>query len=112
MSRGHRREGQQRRLEALARLSRATRRQEERRRVEGVARRATQVAGLIHVVGVRHHSPACARLVEATIRAVKPKHVLIEGPADMNARLDELLLPHSLPIAIFTYYRDDQNRTH
>jgi hypothetical protein len=57
----------------------------------------------LHVVGVRHHSPACARLVEATVREVRPRFVLVEGPADMNARVGELLLSHELPIAIFSY---------
>lgn len=65
----------------------------------------------LHVVGVRHHSPACARLVGQTIRALRPRHVLIEGPADMNARLDELLLPHVPPVAVFTYYRSAE-RSH
>jgi hypothetical protein len=59
-------------------------------------------------IGVRHHSPACGRLVAATIEAVRPAHVLIEGPADLNHRLDELLLGHRLPIAVYTYYRDDE----
>jgi hypothetical protein len=59
----------------------------------------------VHFVGVRHHSPACARLTEAVLRRVRPRHVLIEGPADMNARIDELLLGHELPIAVFTYYQ-------
>ncbi|MEV4495686.1 DUF5682 family protein [Micromonospora arborensis] len=57
-------------------------------------------------IGVRHHSPACARLVERTIEALRPAYVLIEGPADMNGRLDELLLDHELPVAVFTSYRD------
>jgi hypothetical protein len=57
----------------------------------------------VEVVGVRHHSPACARLVEATIRRVRPAYVLVEGPADFNGRLSELLLPHTLPVAIFSY---------
>ncbi len=65
----------------------------------------------LHVVGLRHHSPACARLVEERIRALKPAHVLIEGPVDMNDRIDELLLGHSLPIAIFSYYTSNE-RTH
>lgn len=65
----------------------------------------------LHVVGVRHHSPACARLVAHTLQAVRPRHVLIEGPADMNARLHELLLPHELPLAVFSSYRDEE-RTH
>ena len=63
----------------------------------------------LHVIGIRHHSPACAQLVEETLRQVRPTHVLIEGPADMNERLDELHLPHRLPIAIFSYYRGSQD---
>ncbi|ARU04957.1 hypothetical protein CCO03_09935 [Comamonas serinivorans] len=55
------------------------------------------------IIGVRHHSPACARLVQARIRQLKPRHVLIEGPADFNGRVDELMLPHQLPVAIYSY---------
>ncbi|MBX3274279.1 MAG: hypothetical protein KF729_28690, partial [Sandaracinaceae bacterium] len=57
----------------------------------------------LHVIGVRHHSPACARLVEARIRAIEPARVLVEGPSDMNERLDELALGHRLPVAIYSY---------
>ena len=53
-------------------------------------------------IGVRHHSPACARLVARTIERLRPAFVLIEGPADMNARLSELYLRHKLPIAVFS----------
>lgn len=60
---------------------------------------------MLHVVGIRHHSPACARLVAHVIETVRPAHVLIEGPADMNERIDELLLGHALPVAIFTFLR-------
>ena len=60
---------------------------------------------------VRHHSPACARLVAQRIHALRPAHVLIEGPADFNARLDELHLPHRLPVAIYSYLcGDDMHR--
>lgn len=55
------------------------------------------------IIGVRHHSPACARLVAARIRELRPAFVLIEGPADFNARIDELYLPHQLPLAIYSY---------
>lgn len=61
-------------------------------------------------LGVRHHSPACARLVADTIRSVRPAYVLVEGPADMNHRMDELFLGHELPIAVYTGYRDPQRR--
>ncbi|MEU7869333.1 DUF5682 family protein [Dactylosporangium sp. NPDC049140] len=58
-------------------------------------------------IGVRHHSPACARLVGETIAALRPAYVLVEGPADMNDRIGELLLGHDLPIAVFSSYRDE-----
>ncbi|WP_406253308.1 DUF5682 family protein [Streptomyces atratus] len=59
-------------------------------------------------LGVRHHSPACARLVERTVGELRPAQVLIEGPAEMNGRLDELLLGHELPVAVFSHYRDEE----
>ncbi|MFE5487325.1 DUF5682 family protein [Streptomyces sp. NPDC056527] len=59
-------------------------------------------------LGVRHHSPACARLVARTIEELRPAHVLVEGPADLNGRLDELLLGHELPVAVFSHYRDEK----
>ncbi|EPX60160.1 hypothetical protein D187_002246 [Cystobacter fuscus DSM 2262] len=62
----------------------------------------------LHVVGVRHHSPACARLVVHTLETVRPRHVLIEGPVDMNPRLEELLLPHEPPLAVFSAWRDEE----
>lgn len=38
---------------------------------------------------------------------MRPAHVLIEGPADMNERIGELHLEHRLPIAVFTYLRSE-----
>lgn len=63
---------------------------------------------LPHMVGIRHHSPACARLVTRLIASRQPTLVLIEGPCDFNPRLDELALPHTLPIALYSYVRDAQ----
>lgn len=60
------------------------------------------------IIGVRHHSPSCARLVAARIRALRPTHVLIEGPADFNERLAELYLPHRPPLAIYSYLCGEQ----
>ncbi len=54
---------------------------------------------------VRHHSPAAARLVRNLCRELKPRSILIEGPADYNDRLHELFLPHRLPLAIYSYVR-------
>ena len=49
----------------------------------------------VHVVGVRHHSPVCAGLVQRVLEAVQPRWVLVEGPSDMNGRLGELALDHT-----------------
>ncbi|MEM7603867.1 MAG: DUF5682 family protein [Myxococcota bacterium] len=61
----------------------------------------------VRIVGVRHHSPACAREVREALNAMSPDHVLIEGPSDMNGRLNEFLLPHQLPIAVYSYRFDE-----
>lgn len=64
------------------------------------------------IVGVRHHSPACAKLVKDSIKQLRPRYVLIEGPADFNHRLDELFLPHQFPVAIYSYCQfQDQHKT-
>ncbi len=52
---------------------------------------------------VRHHSPAAALLIEKYIRETRPAAVLIEGPADFNPQMAQLALPHTLPIAIYSY---------
>lgn len=65
----------------------------------------------LHLLGVRHHSPACARLVEQTIRAQRPRFVLIEGPSDMNERIAELQAAHVLPVAVFSFAQDAQGHT-
>jgi Family of unknown function (DUF5682) len=52
---------------------------------------------------VRHHSPACARLVRELAHGIKPAAILIEGPSDFNPQIAELNLPHELPIAIYSF---------
>lgn len=54
---------------------------------------------------VRHHSPVAATLVDAFIRKLRPAAVLIEGPSDFNPYLNELFLDHELPIAIYSFFR-------
>ena len=62
------------------------------------------------IIGVRHHSPACARRVQQAIDEVKPDWVLIEGPANFNGRIEELALDHTPPIAAFEFYFDGDRR--
>lgn len=61
-------------------------------------------------VPVRHHSPACARLVRAMVEQLSPSRVLVEGPSDYM-RHAELLLDHQLPIAIYTFVRSAEGRS-
>ncbi len=61
-------------------------------------------------VPVRHHSPACARMVLQLARELKPAVILIEGPSDFNERIHEVFLPHRLPIAVYTYVRSESIR--
>jgi hypothetical protein len=56
---------------------------------------------------VRHHSPAGAALVGDLIGQLRLSAVLVEGPSDFNDRIDELLLDHELPIAIYSYFRGE-----
>lgn len=62
----------------------------------------------VRIIGVRHHSPACARLVAHAIEHDRPQVVLIEGPSDFNPRIAELLLDHELPLALYSYANEDQ----
>ncbi|KNY26893.1 DUF5682 family protein [Pseudobacteroides cellulosolvens] len=55
---------------------------------------------------VRHHSPAAARAVNELIDRLQPAAILIEGPSDFNQHINELFLPHRLPLAVYCYFRD------
>jgi hypothetical protein len=61
----------------------------------------------VRIIGIRHHSPACARLVAHVIEHERPQAVLIEGPSDFNARIGELMLDHTLPLALYSYADED-----
>ncbi|TQE56221.1 hypothetical protein FFZ96_10510 [Leptospira borgpetersenii] len=39
---------------------------------------------------------------------MRPSAILIEGPYDFNPKLDDLFLPHTLPIAIYSFVRDEE----
>lgn len=55
------------------------------------------------LLGVRHHSPACARMVKETIEQLQPAAVLLEGPSDHKA-LNNLLTPQlKPPVALFSF---------
>lgn len=58
----------------------------------------------VHVFGVRHLSPGGAWHLRATLDAVRPKVVLVEGPADATAVIPDLTRAGTKPpVAILAY---------
>ena len=51
----------------------------------------------VHLVPIRHHSPACALALSALLEQVRPGAVLIEGPAEYTALLPALQDPATVP---------------
>ena len=51
----------------------------------------------VHLVPVRHHSPACALALSALLEKVHPATVLIEGPVEYAALLPSLQDPATIP---------------
>lgn len=66
---------------------------------------------MLHILGIRHHGPGSARSVLATLEAIRPETVLLEGPPDADALLalaaDEAMKP---PIALLVYRPDEPKR--
>lgn len=74
---------------------------------ETVLTRLADTSQRVVYVPVRHHSPVCASMVKRLVELIQPAAVLIEGPSDYNEHLDELMLEHELPIAIYSYFHTD-----
>ena len=51
----------------------------------------------VHLVPIRHHSPACALALSALLEQVRPGAVLIEGPAEYTRLLPALQDPATVP---------------
>ena len=60
------------------------------------AQRRWSEAG-VHLVPVRHHSPACALALSALLEEVRPATVLIEGPVEYADLLPSLHDPRTVP---------------
>jgi hypothetical protein len=61
---------------------------------------------------IRHHSPACARHLEAVIRRWKPQAILIEGPASFSSLIPLVLHAKTkAPFAIYTSFVGEEPET-
>ena len=62
----------------------------------------------IHVFGIRHHGPGCARSVQLALEALAPDVILVEGPPDADGALplaaDAAMRP---PVALLVYRPDE-----
>ncbi len=45
----------------------------------------------LHIFGVRHHGPGCARSLRTALETLKPDIVLVEGPPDAQSVLPLLV---------------------
>ncbi len=62
------------------------------------------MAGSVHIFGVRHHGPGCARSLRAALAALAPDIVLVEGPPDGEAVLPLAIDPAMKPpVALLIY---------
>ena len=61
----------------------------------------------VHLFGIRHHGPGCARSLLAALEALEPDIVLVEGPPDGDPALQMLLRPDMRPpVALLVYAPD------
>lgn len=66
----------------------------------------------LHIFGVRHHGPGCARSLYAALEALKPDIVLVEGPPDAQEVLPLLLREEMQPpVALLIYAPDNPRRS-
>ncbi|MBA2364612.1 MAG: hypothetical protein H0V86_13875, partial [Chloroflexia bacterium] len=58
----------------------------------------------VHVFGIRHHGPGCARALRDALCTLEPDIVLVEGPPDAHAVLPALVRPEMKPpVALLVY---------
>lgn len=62
------------------------------------------MAAAVHIFGIRHHGPGCARSLRAALEALAPECVVIEGPPDAEDVLALAVDPAmSPPVALLIY---------
>ncbi len=65
----------------------------------------------IHIFGIRHHGPGCARSLLSALKTLKPDIVLVEGPPDAQEVLPLLMHKEMKPpVALLIYAPDDPKR--
>lgn len=66
------------------------------------------MAAALHLFGIRHHGPGCARSLVRAFEALRPDCVLIEGPPESQALLAAVLHEGMQPpVALLSYCPDE-----
>jgi hypothetical protein len=65
----------------------------------------------LHIFGIRHHGPGCARALRAALEELRPDAILVEGPPEAEPSL-ALMLREELkpPVALLLYVPDEPRR--
>lgn len=65
----------------------------------------------LHLFGIRHHGPGCARALRAALEELRPDVLLVEGPPEAEASL-AMIVREELrpPVALLLYVPDDPRR--
>lgn len=64
----------------------------------------------LYLAPVRHHSPACAWALATMIREIKPAHVLIEEPVDLEGHIPHLLDAETVAPVALVSITEGENR--
>jgi hypothetical protein len=65
----------------------------------------------VHLFGIRHHGPGCARSLAAALRALAPDCILVEGPPEADALAGFAGRPDlTPPVALLVYTPADPRR--
>jgi hypothetical protein len=62
----------------------------------------------IHVFGIRHHGPGCARHLRAALEELQPDIVLVEGPPDAQDMIPLITAAGMQPPVALLLYSPDQ----
>lgn len=64
----------------------------------------------VHLFGIRHHGPGCARSLLKALEALQPDCLLVEGPPDGEAMLPLILHEQMQPPVAMLIYAPDESR--
>lgn len=64
----------------------------------------------VYLAPIRHHSPACAWALAMMIRELRPAHVLIEAPCDLEQHIPLILDKETVPPVALVSITEGENR--